>query len=1023
MKKICTFVAVLTVIFLFTGVSSAQNLFTEDFNYAAGQLLTANGWTAHSGTGTNAITVTTTGGANGLSTTMGGYAGDNVGLSVTLAASGEDDNKPLSAPVSSGTVYFAAMVKVTSAGTGGYFLHLGNGTSNFASKLWVQGSTPSGGFNFGIAKTSETTVYESTVRNFGETYLVVMKYTYGAIENVYINPTLASEPVSPTFSSTGTADLASPFLVGAYIRQGSSAPILAVDGIRVGLTWGDVLPPLVSTLYASPSSLSGFTYAISHGPSASQSFSLSGVLLTGAPGTLTVTGSTNFEVSSNNTTFGPTASISYSAATLGSTNVYVRLKTGLAPASYGPENIAITGGGATELDVPVSGLVVSNLITVSTATLSGFTYHTLSDGGPSASQNYSLSGSNLTAGPITVTAPTNFEVSTDNSSFSPSLTVSYTPPTLGSTTIYVRLKSGLTANTYSGNVTNAGGGAFTQNVAVSGTVVTQTLSPSIYTDVSLSYVSGSGPSGPADYSLAGSNLTGFPGVITITAPTNFEVSVDGGTTYSSSGTVAYTGATLGTTPIYVRLAGGLANGTYGPGTFSFAGGGANTVNFTLNGKVTTGGLLLSDNFEYTAGGPGDTLNGRGGWVAHSGIGQNAIPVTSPGLSYSNLAGSGIGNAVTLTNVGEDVNHQFTGISGTSPAIYASAMVNVAPGVSTTGDYFIHFSDQGTFDFCARTFIKDNGSGTAFYFGISKGSGGTVWSTGTYSYNTTHLIVLKYNFVAGASNDYCNLFINPAIGGTEPAANLTSASTGTDEVSISGIFLRKGNTAANCPTVQVDGIKVGQTWAQVTPAAGETLTLTAFIEGPTNSGGTAMKTDVWPVAVTVELHNSSTYALVEAKTGNLSSIGVGTFTFTTAADATPYYIVVKSANTIETWSAAPQSFTAGALSYNFTTSADQAYGSNMVQKGSKWCIFSGDVSKDATNIVDGSDVIAIDNDNTYGVTDNAVTDITGDGIVDGSDVINVDNNNTYGISRQAPGGAPIAAKRVMRPGLTIKQNIK
>jgi hypothetical protein len=203
----------------------------------------------------------------------------------------------------------------------------------------------------------------------------------------------------------------------------------------------------------------------------------------------------------------------------------------------------------------------------------------------------------------------------------------------------------------------------------------------------------------------------------------------------------------------------------------------------------------------------------------------------------------------------------------------------------------------------------------------------------------------------------------------------------------------------------------------------TLTLTAFIEGPTNSGGTAMENDHWPITVTVELHNSSTYALVESHTGTLSSTGVGTFAFTTAADATPYYIVVKSANSIETWSAAPQSFTAGALSYNFTTAAEQAFGSNMVQKGSKWCIFSGDVSKDATNIVDGSDVIAIDNDNTYGVTDNAVTDITGDGIVDGSDVINVDNNNTYGISRQAPGGAPIASKHVMRPSLTIKQNIK
>jgi len=201
-----------------------------------------------------------------------------------------------------------------------------------------------------------------------------------------------------------------------------------------------------------------------------------------------------------------------------------------------------------------------------------------------------------------------------------------------------------------------------------------------------------------------------------------------------------------------------------------------------------------------------------------------------------------------------------------------------------------------------------------------------------------------------------------------------------------------------------------------------LSLTAFIEGVTNGGGTAMRNDFWPITVTVELHNSSTLALVEAKTGVLSSAGVGTFTFTTVADATPYYIVVKSDNTIETWSASAQSFTSGALSYNFSTAAEQAFGSNMVQKGTTWCIYSGDVAKDATNIIDLSDVIAVDNDNTYGVTDNAVTDITGDGIVDISDVINVDNNNTYGISRQAPGGAPMA-KRIIRPVITPKQNIK
>jgi hypothetical protein len=218
-------------------------------------------------------------------------------------------------------------------------------------------------------------------------------------------------------------------------------------------------------------------------------------------------------------------------------------------------------------------------------------------------------------------------------------------------------------------------------------------------------------------------------------------------------------------------------------------------------------------------------------------------------------------------------------------------------------------------------------------------------------------------------------------------------------------------------------------ARVTGTTENTLTTsvvlhpTVFLEGVTNAGGTAMRNDFWPITVTAELHDGSTLALVEAQTGVLSTAGVSYLTFSTAVNDIPYYIVIKSANTVETWSATPQSFVSSYLTYNFSTAAEKAYGSNMIQKGSgAWCIFSGDVSKDGTNIVDGSDVIAIDNDNTYSVTTSAVTDITGDGIVDGSDVINVDNNNTYSISRQAPPGAPVA-RRVIRPGITQKQNIK
>jgi len=110
-------------------------------------------------------------------------------------------------------------------------------------------------------------------------------------------------------------------------------------------------------------------------------------------------------------------------------------------------------------------------IFVSPSSLTGFSYYVGS--GPSASQPYTLSASTLSpaAGNITVSAPTDFEVSIDNINFATSKTVAYTGSALANTTIYVRLKSGLTSGNYTTeNVTNAGGSATTKNVVCSGAV-------------------------------------------------------------------------------------------------------------------------------------------------------------------------------------------------------------------------------------------------------------------------------------------------------------------------------------------------------------------------------------------------------------------------------------------------------------------------------------------------------------------------------------------------------------------------
>jgi hypothetical protein len=165
-----------------------------------------------------------------------------------------------------------------------------------------------------------------------------------------------------------------------------------------------------------------------------------------------------------------------------------------------------------------------------------------------------------------------------------------------------------------------------------------------------------------------------------------------------------------------------------------------------------------------------------------------------------------------------------------------------------------------------------------------------------------------------------------------------------------------------------------------------VNLNVGIEGFWN--GTSQVTDT----VTVELRSSSSpYGIVDAaKTVLTPGIGYGTFEFS-AAPAGSYYIVVKHRNSLETWSAAPVSMTAGGnYNYDFTSSASQTYGNNTVLKLGRYCNYSGDVNQDG--VIDGSDFSLVDNDALTGVTGYVATDLDGNNFVDGSDELIVDNNS-------------------------------
>ena len=226
--------------------------------------------------------------------------------------------------------------------------------------------------------------------------------------------------------------------------------------------------PILSVV---PNTLSGFNYIIGNGPSVSQSYNLSGNTLAPAAGNITVTAPINYEVSLNNSVFSSSVSVAYAASTLAATPIYVRLKSGLPVGLYNGQLVTNAGGGATTVNVTCNGEVYGPSLTSSVASMSGFLY--LLGSGPSPSQNFNLSGIYLlpAAGNITVTAPANYEVSLNNSAFFPSLLLPYAANTLASTTIYVRLISGLALGNYTGNIGISGGTATALSIPLDGDVV------------------------------------------------------------------------------------------------------------------------------------------------------------------------------------------------------------------------------------------------------------------------------------------------------------------------------------------------------------------------------------------------------------------------------------------------------------------------------------------------------------------------------------------------------------------------
>ncbi|MDP3444700.1 MAG: hypothetical protein Q8T08_17730, partial [Ignavibacteria bacterium] len=226
--------------------------------------------------------------------------------------------------------------------------------------------------------------------------------------------------------------------------------------------------------------------------------------------------------------------------------------------------------------------------------------------------------------------------------------------------------------------------------------------------------------------------------------------------------------------------------------------------------------IVVENFDYPVG----SLLSANGYTSHSGT-ANFIAVTAPTINYAGYASSGIGNEVSLVNTGEDVHKTFT--PPTASVVYASFLVNVT-SASTTGDYFFHLGQTtlGT-TYRGRIFVMKDAS-EKIAFGISQSANnsttpGPNYSPFIYDVNTTYLIVLKFNIVAGESNDFSSIYINPTIGAPEPSTGwVTNIDASSSDLTEVGAFaLRQGGSASG-PYLKIDGIRIATAWSDIVGGA-------------------------------------------------------------------------------------------------------------------------------------------------------------------------------------------------------------
>lgn len=577
-------------------------------------------------------------------------------------------------------------------------------------------------------------------------------------------------------------------------------------------------------------------------------------------------------------------------------------------------------------DVVLSGTPSGSSPTISlVGTLTNFGNTVV--GNSSASQNYQVYGTNLTDD-ITVTAPTNFEVSLDNSNWYSSRTLSLQGDSVPHTTIYARFSPGASAyGAQSGNIAHTSSGASQVNQPAAGngldTEPSAQASNLAFSNVTASSMTVSWSRGNGDSVIvlarASSDLTADPADgadYTANAAYGSGTPIGGGyVIYKGDGTSVNLTGLSGSTTYYLRV-------------YEYnSGGAANSANYLMTpasgSQATQAGSQASDYFRSKQSG---TWNATSTWESSS-DGVNWIDATLTPDYNANTITIRNGHTVTMTaNVTID---QTIIAAGGQLTVNSGATLSTNDGAGeeiTVAGTILH---QGT--------VPNPMNGT-----------GTVEIGGTYIHNTTSSAARMSTFFSTKNSNSNWIYrgsssLNTAISmANQTYGNLTFESTsgswspqnptGSSPFNVNGNFVLGSNVNLTLELSSTMSFAGDFTIDGTLTNSANTQNYTFTGSGKTIGGSSAIEFETWNIASGASITLGRNVGIASGFTGTVAgTLDCGAYTvsgdgnFTLSSGGT---LGIGSADGIAASGASGNIQVAGTRS--FSASANYAYNGSLNQ---------------------------------------------------------------------------------------------